>query len=210
MIVSMQTYRTNSFNFIIFIIIAIAFSTFSQVHAFISPKQKKKILVEQRARYESPDAEYLYYNRIKCGVMGSLSLIVGIPATFIGLFAPLPTSDKILLGLGGPCLVSAGCYFLTRCFRSGAGVIINEWGIRTPDYGLIIWEEIDYIDMLLSHSDDALIFILKDGTVITLDCSVLAGCRTHCIKKMLHFKDIVLEQSGYFSNRYKLQEKTYR
>lgn len=177
--------------------------------AFLSPKQKYKIRQERRARYESSDEEYLYYNKIKCGVFGSCGLIVGVPATIIGLVSPMPTFDKFFLSICGPIVTLSGIFFIERCFRSGAGAVINEWGIRIRDYGLILWEEIAAIDMSTNDNDDMVFFILKDQTTITVNCAPLVGSRAAVIKKLQRFRDLRLEKSGYFSNRYVVQEKKY-
>lgn len=157
-------------------------------HAFLSPKQKYKIRMEKKERRELADHKYVYYNRALSGIAGSLSLAGCFICEAIQATKHLSPDDAFLLSLAGNVLAWMGISCFITCFISAPAFVINEYGIRTRDNGLVIWEEITVGSIVPGTLD--IVLALHDGTIITLRCGLVRGFLTKTLETMECFRKI--------------------
>lgn len=185
-------YLTMNLSFTKTLIIALLIGSLTPVlttHAFLCPKQKYKIRMERKGRCEDPDYEYIYYNKIKNTVYGSLCLPLGFIISINGFFNPhLAVFDKVLFSFAGPLMTMASIKMLNNAFQSGPAVVLTPAGIITNDHGLILWEEINKgiitysspCALTLELNDESSFFILCDALNTTIDKFLL---KIHRFKK---------------------------
>lgn len=159
-------------------------------HAFLSPKQKYKVRMERKARYEDPDHEYIYYNKIKNTVYGALCLPLGFIMTLDGFFdSDLSTLEKLLFSFAGPAITFGSIKLLENAFHPGPAIIITDAGIITNETGLTLWEEINKGVIDYTNS---IITLETDESSILIMCSVLNIHIDTFLVKINRFKKINL------------------
>lgn len=171
-----------------------------ELQGSLSPKQKWNIRNEQRARRESPDTEYVYYSTWWCSALGTCSVLCGALCTLIALVDPyIPTADRIICGTVGPASLSWGSYLLKHTWRSDAALIINEHGIRSPDHGLTLWEEISELTFVPNETTAYTWLTLHDGTRMFIDGTVLAIRQETLLRKIQRFRKLHWRGAGAFA-----------
>ena len=166
-------------------------SSVAITECFLSPKQKAKIRAEWRLRHEDPNAEYVYYSTWFCSTVGSFSIICGTLFSIVGFLAPvLDPVDRIIFGISGPCLIGVGGHLVQQCSRRGPAIVINEEGIRSQNYGLILWQEIAYISYQPTLYSATMHFVLTDGSCIVNDGTILSTTQEKFLAKIARFKKI--------------------
>ena len=156
---------------------------------FLSPKQKAKIRAEWRLKHEDPNAEYVYYSTWFCSTAGPCSIMCGTFFSMVALIIPDPV-DRIILAFSGGYLIGLGARLVQECSRRGPAIVINEEGVRSQNYGLILWQEIAYISYQPTLYSATMTFILTDGSCVMNDGTILSTTQEKFLAKIARFKKI--------------------
>lgn len=166
-------------------------------HAFLSPKQKYAQRMERKARYENPEYEYIYYNKVINAFYGGICLPLGLILSINGFFNPhLDALEKVLFSFAGPFTTMASIKMLNNAFHSGAALIITPAGIIINENGFTLWHEID--KGIISYSNPCGITLdLIDGSSIFIYCDMLNITLDKLLVKINRFKKFRLRGDSF-------------